>query len=61
MFTRCLWGDLYFDETTRKFAKKQPNPNAQRTFVHFILMPLYKIFSQVICADCRVQCNNLRA
>ena len=51
MFTRCLWGDIYFEEKSRKFVKKMPKrADAQetpRTFVHFILTPLYKIFSQV--------------
>lgn len=47
-FARRLWGDIYFDKTTRKFSKKPPASNAQRTFVEFILEPLYKIFSQVV-------------
>ncbi|VDO31395.1 unnamed protein product [Haemonchus placei] len=34
--------------TTRKFSKKPPSPTSQRTFVEFILEPLYKIFSQVV-------------
>ncbi|KHJ90258.1 hypothetical protein OESDEN_09902 [Oesophagostomum dentatum] len=47
-FARRLWGDIYFDKNTRKFSKKPPTPNAHRTFVEFILEPLYKIFSQVV-------------
>ncbi|WKX98450.1 hypothetical protein Q1695_013828 [Nippostrongylus brasiliensis] len=47
-FARRLWGDIYFDKSTRKFSKKPPHSNAQRTFVEFILEPLYKIFSQVV-------------
>lgn len=31
----------------RRFSKKSPGGNAQRSFVEFILEPLYKIFSQV--------------
>lgn len=46
---RRLWGDMYFMSTRRTFVKKPPHPNAQRTFVEFILEPLYKIFSQVRC------------
>ncbi|PIO61335.1 GTP-binding domain protein [Teladorsagia circumcincta] len=45
-FARRLWGDIYFDKNTRKFSKKPPSSTAQRTFVEFILEPLYKIFSQ---------------
>ncbi|EPB73115.1 elongation factor Tu GTP binding domain protein [Ancylostoma ceylanicum] len=47
-FARRLWGDIYFDKNTRKFSKKPPTANTQRTFVEFILEPLYKIFSQVV-------------
>jgi 116 kDa U5 small nuclear ribonucleoprotein component len=49
-FARRLWGDMFFDTNTRKFIKKpqlggtSPSP---RTFVHFILEPMYKLFSQV--------------
>lgn len=31
----------------RKFTKKAPNSNSQRSFVEFVLEPLYKILSQV--------------
>ncbi|CAI5445577.1 unnamed protein product [Caenorhabditis angaria] len=47
-FARRLWGDMYFDKKTRKFVKKAPYSDAPRTFVQFILDPLYKIFSQVV-------------
>ncbi|KAK6050506.1 GTP-binding domain protein [Cooperia oncophora] len=47
-FARRLWGDIYLDKSTRKFSRKPPTPVAQRTFVEFILEPLYKIFSQVV-------------
>uniref|UniRef100_A0A914E5E5 Tr-type G domain-containing protein n=1 Tax=Acrobeloides nanus TaxID=290746 RepID=A0A914E5E5_9BILA len=46
-FARRLWGDIYFDKSTRKFTKKPPQMGHPRTFVHFILEPLYKLFSQV--------------
>lgn len=46
-FAKRLWGDQYFDKKTRKFAKKPPHQGASRSFVEFILEPLYKIFSQV--------------
>lgn len=49
-FARRLWGDMFFETATRKFTKKPqlggPTPTP-RTFVHFILEPLYKLFSQV--------------
>ena len=49
---RRLWGDMYFLSTRRTFVKKPPHPTAQRTFVEFILEPLYKIFSQVPADTC---------
>lgn len=47
-FARRLWGDVYFDEATRKFGRKSGG-EAKRSFVHFILEPVYKIYSQVRC------------
>lgn len=47
-FARRLWGDIYFNSKTRKFTKKSPHGSAQRSFVEFILEPLYKIFAQVV-------------
>lgn len=46
-FARRLWGDMYFNSKTRKFSKKPPHGSAQRSFVEFILEPLYKLFAQV--------------
>lgn len=47
-FAQRLWGDSYFNPKTRRFYKKAPHANAQRSFVEFILEPLYKIFAQVV-------------
>ncbi|CAI4232119.1 unnamed protein product [Auanema sp. JU1783] len=47
-FARRLWGDIYFDKKTRKFSKKPFTGASQRTFVDFILEPIYKIFSQIV-------------
>ncbi|ESO05879.1 hypothetical protein HELRODRAFT_105890 [Helobdella robusta] len=48
-FAKRLWGDIYFNSKTRKFTKKPPNPSSSmRSFVEFILEPLYKIFAQVV-------------
>ncbi|CAM9399052.1 unnamed protein product [Ectocarpus sp. 4 AP-2014] len=43
-----LWGDAWVDPTTRAFRKGYPPPDCQRTFVQFILEPMYKIYSQVL-------------
>lgn len=50
-FAARLWGDIYFDESSRKFIRKQADPEQARTFVHFILEPLYKLYSQVLSED----------
>ena len=47
-FAARLWGDIYFNQESRKFTRKQADPEQNRTFVHFILEPLYKLYSQVI-------------
>ncbi|GCC34212.1 hypothetical protein chiPu_0012685 [Chiloscyllium punctatum] len=47
-FAKRLWGDIYFNPKTRKFTKKAPTSNSQRSFVEFILEPVYKILSQVV-------------
>ena len=45
-FMQRLWGDIYFNPETRKFTKKQEG-DMNRSFIHFILEPLYKIYTQV--------------
>jgi hypothetical protein len=42
-----LWGNIYFNEESRKFSKKPADPETKRSFVHFILEPLYKLYTQV--------------
>ena len=45
-FASKLWGDWYF-HPDRKFRRKSI-PGRERTFVQFILEPLYKLYSQVV-------------
>ncbi|CAN0422345.1 unnamed protein product, partial [Laminaria digitata] len=42
-----LWGDVWVDPATKAFRKGFPPPDCQRSFVQFILEPMYKIYSQV--------------
>jgi len=57
LFSKKLWGDFYFDEASRKFLNVRPTEKSgsgnvvKRTFVQFILEPLYKIYSHVIGQD----------
>lgn len=43
-FAKRLWGDVYFDEESNKFSSK----GSKRSFIHFILEPIYKIVSLVL-------------
>jgi len=47
-FADRLWGDIYFNNNTRKFTRKAADPESPRTFVQFVLAPLYKLYSQVM-------------
>ncbi|XP_037949058.1 116 kDa U5 small nuclear ribonucleoprotein component [Teleopsis dalmanni] len=47
-FAKRLWGDMYFHNKSRKFTKKPPHNSAQRSFVEFILEPMYKLIAQVV-------------
>ncbi|KAG0264886.1 U5 small nuclear ribonucleoprotein component [Actinomortierella ambigua] len=50
-FSRRLWGNVYFNPETRKFGRNAPDSRTKRSFVHFILEPLFKIYGQVIGED----------
>ncbi|XP_018833828.1 110 kDa U5 small nuclear ribonucleoprotein component CLO [Juglans regia] len=47
-FASRLWGDIYYHPDARAFRKKPPVGGGERSFVQFVLEPLYKIYSQVI-------------
>ncbi|KAK7860683.1 110 kda u5 small nuclear ribonucleoprotein component clo, partial [Quercus suber] len=47
-FASRLWGDMYYHPDARVFRKKPPAGGGERSFVQFVLEPLYKIYSQVI-------------
>ncbi|RIB12883.1 P-loop containing nucleoside triphosphate hydrolase protein [Gigaspora rosea] len=50
-FAKRLWGDIHYNPTKRSFSRKGLETKSQRSFVYFILEPLYKIYSQVIGED----------
>ncbi|ORX88712.1 P-loop containing nucleoside triphosphate hydrolase protein [Basidiobolus meristosporus CBS 931.73] len=50
-FAKRLWGDVYFNPTKRSFTRKPTESGSQRTFVQFVLEPIYKIYSQTISQD----------
>lgn len=48
-FAKRLWGDLYFWPEERVFRRQASKAGSgERTFVQFVLDPLYKLYSQVI-------------
>jgi U5 small nuclear ribonucleoprotein component len=46
-FAMRLWGNIYFDQKRGNFSRKAADVESKRTFVHFILEPLYKLYTQV--------------
>ncbi len=52
---RRLWGDWWFDPEKRKFVKSQPcgdyEEEIERSFIAFILNPLYKVYAAVMGED----------
>jgi hypothetical protein len=49
-FADRLWGNIYFDQEARKFSRKSPQADSPRSFVYFVLEPLYKLYTQVLFA-----------
>nr|CDI53701.1 probable ribosomal elongation factor EF-2 [Melanopsichium pennsylvanicum 4] len=51
-FSQRLWGSMYYNPESRNFSRK-PSQHAETkpSFVHFILEPLYKIYSAVLSSD----------
>jgi len=45
---KCLWGDVYFNHETGRFQKTPPDADQPRSFVQFVLEPIYKIFAHCI-------------
>ena len=47
-FAVRLWGDVFFNPNSRKFTRKGVEENSRRTFVKFVLEPIYKLYSHTI-------------
>ncbi|PKS12786.1 hypothetical protein jhhlp_000997 [Lomentospora prolificans] len=47
-FAKRLWGDVYFNPKKRSFTRKAVEPGANRSFLHFVLEPIYKLFTHTI-------------
>ncbi|KAG9245729.1 116 kda u5 small nuclear ribonucleoprotein-like protein component [Calycina marina] len=47
-FARRLWGDIFYNPRGRSFTRRAKEDGAKRSFVHFVLEPIYKLFSHTI-------------
>jgi len=47
-FAVRLWGDIFFNPKSRKFTRKGIEERSKRTFVNFVLEPIYKLYSHTI-------------
>lgn len=47
-FALRLWGDIYYNPGSRKFTRKAQEEGSQRSFVHWILEPVYKLYSHTL-------------
>lgn len=47
-FGARLWGDIFFNPRSRKFTRKGVEEGAKRTFVNFVLEPIYKLYSHTL-------------
>jgi U5 small nuclear ribonucleoprotein component len=47
-FAKRLWGDIFFNPRKRSFTRKAVEEQAKRSFVNFILEPIYKLYSHTI-------------
>ena len=45
---RRLWGDIFFNPRKRSFTRKPVEERAKRSFVSFVLEPIYKLYSHTI-------------
>jgi 116 kDa U5 small nuclear ribonucleoprotein component len=47
-FARRLWGDIFYTPSTRRFTRKAINNTSKRSFLHWVLEPVYKLYSHTI-------------
>jgi U5 small nuclear ribonucleoprotein component len=47
-FAQRLWGDIFFNQQSRKFTRRPQEEGAKRAFIKFVLEPIYKLFSHTL-------------
>ncbi|KAI7864168.1 P-loop containing nucleoside triphosphate hydrolase protein [Spinellus fusiger] len=60
-FSKRLWGDIFVDPTKNTFHRKPQGEGSKRAFIHFILEPLYKLYTQIIGEDTKELRRTLRS
>ncbi|KAF2682761.1 116 kda u5 small nuclear ribonucleoprotein-like protein component [Lentithecium fluviatile CBS 122367] len=61
-FAIRLWGDIFWNPGSRKFSRKPQEEGSQRSFVHWILEPVYKLYSHTLSSsaeDLKVKLDKL--
>lgn len=48
IFRKVLWGNYFFNKETRKIERKRSSSDMKRTFVEFVLEPVYKILAHTV-------------
>ncbi|MBW0462556.1 hypothetical protein O181_002271 [Austropuccinia psidii MF-1] len=47
-FAKRLWGNIWYRSDEKKFVRRNAGAECKRTFEHFILEPIYKLYGQVL-------------
>lgn len=47
-FAMRLWGDIFYNPGSRKFSRRGQEENSVRSFVHWILEPVYKLYAHTL-------------
>ncbi|KAL9936000.1 hypothetical protein V8E36_004842 [Tilletia maclaganii] len=50
-FAKRLWGNIYYSPSSRKFTRSATDPEHKRSFVQFILEPLYKLYTNTLSSE----------
>jgi len=50
ILTKCMWGNVYYDSESNKFSRGT-NIDSKRTFVEFVLEPIYKLVGACVSAE----------
>ncbi|KAI9695648.1 MAG: hypothetical protein M1820_008495 [Bogoriella megaspora] len=58
-FSTRLWGDIFYSPSSRKFTRKSAEDDSKRSFIHWVLEPIYKLYSLTISKSPKELANSL--